>query len=372
MMRVLLLLSLCLSFLLGCEKKDQTSYLWVLALLGSNVSQNGATTPENPGPITDPTTPTMMRITLLDAPSTNEMCPLYGGIFIQYKRGENKTCDVKALSSTCVSFLYNPDGSIKTTDPRSFVGLSFTDDIEIPSHLYPSNSMSHLLCFRQTFPKDNAHVEMYSFQLQSLKTSSNNCSGTWIQNQCIDQFPILGKAKFLMPKEFLIQPSDGDGHAGSHRLLLQFISDDSLYTTCTYFGNEHRKLEGFSENAYIAGNEGSDGTLGTCKQCVLNYCGSTDPNTGLVLENEPVQSYPIPFGNLVTIQKEITLQVVKGQGPGKHTVKWNIEGFHQWIESNQMPIFFSNTNILFVFLFPILLTTLYFLFRFNRKGRDTK
>lgn len=104
MMRVLLLLSLCLSFLLGCEKKDQTSYLWVLALLGSNVSQNGTTTPENPGPITDPTTPTMMRITLLDAPSTNEMCPLYGGIFIQYKRGENKTCDVKALSSTCVSF----------------------------------------------------------------------------------------------------------------------------------------------------------------------------------------------------------------------------------------------------------------------------
>lgn len=353
----------------SCEKKEPTSYLWLLALLGSNSSQNSNSIPETPIPIQDPTVPTTIHLTILDPPSTGEFCPMYGGLFIQYKKGDLKTCASNELNANCVTFLYNEDGSIKTADPRSFVGLSMVEDREIPAETFPSNSKSNLICFRQQFPKDKEHVEMYSFQLQTNKLKNIQCDTSWSENQCIDFFPIFGRAEFLMPKEFPILANDGDGHAGSHTLLLKFVTEDSLFTTCTFFGNEHRKLEGYVENAYIAGNLQNGSDLGSCKQCETNYCGTTNPNTGQLYDSNPINVFPIPVGTLVTIQKEMILQVVKGQGPGKHSVRWNINGFNQWILSNQMPIFLSNSNVLFAFLLPILITMFVVVLKLQKRRR---
>lgn len=353
----------------SCEKKEQTSYLWVLALLGSNSSQNTNSIPETPNPIQDPTVPTTIHLTILNPPSTDEFCPLHGGVFIQYKKGDLITCPPHTMNADCVTFLYHADGSIRTADPRSFVGLSMAEDIEVPVETYPSNSKSNLICFRQPFPKDKEHVEMYSFQLQTNKFKNIQCDSSWSENQCIDSFPIFGKAEFLMPKEFPILPNDGDGHAGSHTLLLKFVTEDSFFTTCTFFGNEHRKLEGYTENAYIAGNLQNGSDLGSCKQCETNYCGTTNPNTGQLYDNTPINVFPIPVGTLVTVQKEIILQVVKGQGPGKHSVRWNINGFKQYILSNQMPIFLSNSNVLIAFLLPIFITMFVVVLKLQKRRR---
>jgi hypothetical protein len=357
---------------LGCAKKDQESYLWALALLGSQSSGFTNTTPENPN--SDPTgsIPIKIHITILPAPSTQNLCPNYGGVFIQYKKGDETSCSANNWDLTCVSFLYNPDGSTKMLDSRSFIGINWNDDVELPSNFLPSQFISNLVCFKQQIPPNKDHVEMYSFQLQSIKSNNVVCESTWNENQCVDTIPILGRAEFIFPKEFPILSSDGDGHAGSQTLLLKFITEDSLYTTCTYFGNEHRKLNGFTENAYIAGNGNQDGGLGSCRQCDSDYCESIDPNTGTLISLTPKNEFKIPIGTLVTVQKEIIMVVVKGQGPGKHSVRWNLQGFNQWIVTNQLPVFLSNSNVLFVFMFPILLTTFLVILKLRKKRIQTR
>lgn len=350
---------------LSCEKKDKDSYLWAIALLNSSQSEEIQTPEETPNP--ESSFPTKIHFTVFTGPETKGLCPSFGGLFVQYKRGEEETCSSTGWEPSCVSYLYSPDGSIKMIDARSFVGLSFNEDLEMPSQIFPTNSTSNLLCFKQMMPTDNDHVEMYSFQLQAIKKNQTVCEGTWNDTQCVDSIPIFGTSQFLMPKEFPIVTTDGDGHVGSQTLNLKFVSEENFYTTCTFFGNEHRKLEGFTWNAYIAGTGEMGDGLGMCRQCESNYCESIDPNSGLAIQLIPERMFPIPVGNIITAKKEIIFHVVKGQGPGKHSVRWNIQAFRQWVGPKELLVMLSNSNVLFVFLFPILLTVFIFLKQFWKK-----
>lgn len=125
--------------------------------------------PEDPTPNPENNTPTKIHISIITASESKELCPNYGGIFIQYKKGSNTTCPVNNWAPSCVSYLCHPDGVIKLIDARSFVGLSFPDDLEIPSILFPSNHLSNMICFKQMIPPDNNHVNLYSFQVQAIK-----------------------------------------------------------------------------------------------------------------------------------------------------------------------------------------------------------
>ncbi|TGL19960.1 hypothetical protein EHQ46_11240 [Leptospira yanagawae] len=359
-------------FLSGCEKKDKDSYLWLFALLNSSPSELNSLPPEDPTPNPENNTPTKIHISIITASESKELCPNFGGIFIQYKKGSDTTCPVNNWAPSCVSYLYHPDGVIKMIDARSFVGLSFPDDLEIPSILFPSNHLSNMICFKQMIPPDNDHVNLYSFQVQAIKKNQFVCEGRWNETQCIDSFPIFGNAEFLMPKEFPILSSDGDGHAGSQTLKLKYISEDNLYTICTYFGNEHRKIEGFAWNAYIAGNGNLGEGLGSCSQCSSNYCEFIDPTSGQEIKQDPERMFPIPYGSIVSVKKEIVLHVNKGQGPGKHSVFWNLQGFQQWSNQSELLLLFSNSNVLFIFILPALITFLMFMKQYWKRKMKLK
>ncbi|MCG6146062.1 hypothetical protein ND856_15785 [Leptospira bandrabouensis] len=354
-----------LLLLTTCNDKKPDSFLWLLPLLGSG-NNTLQSTPE--GPINPPDTllPTFIQITILKPESIDTYCPMYGGLFIQFTQGDEKTCSPTDWNPSCINMGINENGVQTFLDPRTYTGIDFSTNIEVNSSYFPKDKRSNLFCFFRPIPQDTDHVEMYSFQNQSKNIPSSNCYNTINESRCIDTIPLLGSLEFKMPKEFPILISDGNGHAGAHTLELNYVSEENLYTTCVYIGNEHKNVEGFTKNAYISGVQDTKGKNGYCIQCELNFCKSIDPNTGLLVELTPVSQFAIPVGEIVLAKSEITLSVIKGEGPYKHTVQWNIENFHQLVNSNQMAILTANSIFLFWFLIPSLIMIFYF---YNKKWK---
>lgn len=353
------ILTFVLFFLTTCSHRKTDSLLWLYPLLngGTNTSAPIPDEPTNP-----PNTilPTSVQLTILTPDKTETVCPLYGGLFIQYTEGEKRTCGHSEWDSSCISLKTSEDGSPILLDPRSYTGIEFPTNLEVGTNQFPNDKKSNLFCFFRPIPTDTNHIEMYSFQNQSNDITSNNCYIDLIGNRCIDSLVLLGSAEFTMPREFPIEVADGNGHAGSHTLELKYISEENLYTTCIYKGNEHKSLEGFIANAYISGNPDSKDKNGYCIQCESNYCNSVDPITGLVIPTVEVNRFRIPSGETISAKEEISLSVIKGQGPFKHTVRWTIENFRQLVSFGQIFILPANSIFLFWFFIPSLVMLFYF------------
>ncbi|MCW7493517.1 hypothetical protein ND861_12785 [Leptospira sp. 2 VSF19] len=348
-----------------CTHKKPDSLLWLIPLLGSG---NNISEPTPEGPINPPDSllPTFIQITILKPESVDTYCPMYGGLFIQFTQGAEKTCSPIDWNPSCINIGINGNGTQTILDPRTYIGIDFSTNIEVDPSFFPKDKRSNLFCFSRPIPQDTNHIKMYSFQNQSKNISLNNCYNDMNDNICIDKIPLLGSVEFKMPKEFPILISDGNGHAGSHTLELNYVTEENFYTTCTYVGNEHKSVEGFTKNAYISGDPDAKGRNGYCIQCEFNYCNSIDPINGIVVESTPVNQFNIPVGEIVLAKSEITLSVIKGQGPYKHTVQWTIENFRQLVSSNQMAILPANSILLFWFLIPSLIMIFYF---YNKKWK---
>ncbi|TGK88038.1 hypothetical protein EHQ23_04115 [Leptospira bourretii] len=341
-----------------CSQRKTDSLLWLFPLLGNtNTTQSLPDEPTNPVAVT---VPTSVQLTILPPESTETLCPTYGGLFIQYIEGEERTCSPSEQNASCVSVKNNENGLPIFLDPRSYVGIEFPTTFEVGNHLFPKDKKSSLFCFLMPIPTDSSHMEMYSFQNQSNNASLNNCYYNLTETRCVDTFPLLGSARFTIPKEFPIDVSDGNGHAGSHTLELKFVTDDDLFTTCIYIGNEHSKLPGFTANAYIAGNSELKGKTGYCIQCESNYCNSIDPVTGLITPSVQVNRFIIPVGERFTVKNEISLSVIKGQGPFKHTTRWTIENFQQIISFEELSVLPASSIFLLWFIVPTFVMIFYF------------
>ncbi|PJZ83937.1 hypothetical protein [Leptospira harrisiae] len=347
-----------LFFLTTCSHRKADTLLWLLPLFGNtNSTENLPDTPTNPVEVT---VPTSIQMTILTAASTKLLCPLYGGLFIQYIEGDEKTCSASDLDPSCINVKINENGSLILIDPRTYIGIDFPTTVEIRNNLLPKNKKSSLFCFLMPIPTDMSQMEMYSFQNQSNDLSANNCYHSLIGTRCVDTFPLLGHARFTIPKEFPVDVSDGNGHAGSHTLELKFVTDDNLYTTCIYIGNEHTRLKGFTANAYIAGDPESKGKSGYCAQCESNYCNSVDLITGLVAPSVEVNRFVIPVGETFTVKNEISLSVIKGQGPFKHTTRWTIENFQHIVHFEEVSILPASSVFLLWFIVPSFVMIFYF------------
>ncbi|EMY60768.1 hypothetical protein [Leptospira terpstrae] len=346
-----------LFLLTTCSHKKTDSLLWLIPLLGNS---NTVPTPDEPIGTPETNIPTTIQLSILLPEATEIFCPLYGGLFIQYTQGEETTCSASELDPTCIYMKTNENGEQVLLDPRSYTGINFPINLEVGSNLFPADKKSNLYCFLRPIPSDTNHIEMYSFQNQSKDSTSNNCYTNLVESRCVDSFPILGSAEFTIPKEFPIVVADGNGHAGSNTLELKFITEENLYTTCTYIGNEHKSIQGFSANAYISGSLESKGKTGNCIQCESNYCNSIDPNTGLVIPTIEVNRFVIPVGETILIKGEISLSVIKGQGPFKHTVQWTIENFKQVVNIEEIRILPANSIFLLWFLIPSMVMVFYF------------
>lgn len=347
-----------LFLLTNCSHRKTDSLLWLIPLLGNT---NTIPIPEEPIGAPETNIPTTIQLTILPSESTEIFCPLYGGLFLQYTQGEEKTCSSSELDPSCISIKTNENGSQVLLDPRSYIGIEFPTNLEVGNNKFPSDKKSDLFCFLRPIPQDTNHIEMYSFQNQTKDSTLNNCYTKSQESRCVDSFPILGKAEFTIPKEFPIVIADGNGHAGSHTLELKFITEENLYTTCTYIGNEHKSLQGFTSNAYISGSLESKGKNGYCIQCESNYCNSIDPNTGIVIPSIEINRFMIPVGETIVVKGEITLSVIKGQGPFKHTVQWTIENFKQILNFEEIRILPANSIFLLWFLIPSIVMIFYFL-----------
>ncbi|TGM78212.1 hypothetical protein EHR01_07055 [Leptospira mtsangambouensis] len=351
-------LILILFFFTTCSHRKTDSLLWLFPLLGNtNVTQSLPDEPTNP---VAATAPTSVQLTVLSPESIDTFCPLYGGLMIQYIEGEERTCSPSELDPSCITIKVDEKGIPILLDPRSYVDIDFPTNIEIGDHLFPKDKKSNLFCFLRPIPIDSNHIEMYSFQNQSNNPSLNNCYYSLTETHCIDRFPLLGTATFNIPKEFPIDISDGNGHAGSHTLELKFVTEDNLFTTCTYIGNEHKTVQGFTANAYIAGNSDSKGKTGFCVQCESNYCNSVDPMTGLIIPSIEVNRFTIPVGETVTAKTEISLSVIKGQGPFKHSTRWTIENFQQVVSFAELSVLPASNIFLLWFIVPTFVMIFYF------------
>ncbi|EMY70947.1 hypothetical protein [Leptospira vanthielii] len=349
-----------LLFLFTCAHRKPDSLLWLFPLLGNGNGSTSQTIPEEPTNPAETLLPTFIQMTILKPESIETFCPLYGGLFIQYRQGEEKTCNPAEWDSSCVNIRIDENGTQVLLDPRSYAGVDLPTNLEVDSNLFPKDKKSNLFCFSRPIPIDTNHIEMYSFQNQSKDISINNCYTSMVESRCVDSITLLGSAEFIMPKEFPIVIADGNGHSGSHTLELNYVSEENLYTTCVYIGNEHKSLQGFTSNAYISGNPAAKDKNGYCIQCESNYCNSVDPNTGLAIVSVPVNRFAIPVGETITAKSEISLSVIKGQGPFKHTVRWTIEGFRQIVTFEEISILTANSIFLLWFLVPSLVMIFYF------------
>jgi len=337
--------SLLIFFLLGCANKSNPPPLFILSLLGQGENVGTSNPSLSPGETSSPTPsqevaspepggspssePVAVSLETIPRGHSSGICSAHGGLLLSYSSAGKRTCRLANLSAGCVSSALDIQGTPRTADPRTYVGLSFPQDLVVERLLFPSSGASRTFCFPRENPPNPQSVTMFAYRNRSC-TGSNcvypqNCPVPLDSNQenCTDRLALAGQTEFFLPKEFPVVTADGAGNADGHDLDLRFRDANGRYITCVYFGNWFNNTAGFVRNSFVSSPASETRWKGNCLVCATKYCSSTTPKAEIT-EVLPIASL---LGTKQTATSVILVRVNNGTSGKKTTVSWTIQGF---------------------------------------------